>query len=322
LRPGVLVAILLPVAIAVLSYLPIIADFRATTAHAHFAPGGSEITAGGAQATAEMTYEALLGPCLTLIVFSFFLVAAGAIVHRSWAGEEKQTSWPISELVLIVALLGAPIIAVCMAVIEKSQYFPRYVSWAVAGFALLLGSVSGGRQSRSIVGLIIAALLSLLLLRNFATPLRKRLLQGEVLTSYTPADTLASYVKSGDPTGLHELLDNDLPDLPLLTPSVKDFVYIEYYSPVLRSRTHYVYASDLSYGRYYVDSFRSYFAAPFTEPLKTTDVTKLSRFLFYGSMKEDVPDLLGVLAAGGRTLSYKVSPDGSHFLLEVESPMS
>lgn len=312
-----ILALAIPVAIAALTYLPIVSDFRATVSHAHFAVGGSVITASGAEGSAESTYDALFGQCLMLVLVYFAVFVAALTVRRNTSSPVERSGVPTRDVVISAVLLGAPIIAVCLAVVEKSQYFPRYVSWTVAGVALLFGLAAGtiGRSNR--IGVAMAIILAAVLLRNFSTPFRKCLV-GQAVATYTPADKVVQFVPAGKPIALHDLLDGHLPDLPIVTPSLKDFVYLEYYSSALRDRTYYIYAERSNYGRYYIDGFRGSFQAPFTEPVSTGDVRRMfPAVLYYGAVNEDNPGLLALTQAGAQARSVRTSSDGTHVLMEL-----
>jgi hypothetical protein len=119
---------------------------------------------------------------------------------------------------------------------------------------------------------------------------------------------------------LHELLDKRFPDLPIVTPSLKDFIYIEYNSEQLRPRLEYVYPKNPDYGAYSVAGFREYYHAPYTEPLQINQVLQQhSHFLYYGTTDGHMPDFLRLLRQGAIVSSFKLSSDGTHFLADLQS---
>lgn len=316
IRLDVLAAVCLPVLIAAATYLPVAAAFRSSAAEIE--SFFTVIVPGNVEGSIEVVYQGLFGTCLTVLFVCLGLMCIRFVLDKL-ALEEQRGTTPIKDVLLAVALLLTPILGALVALLQRAHFYTRYVHWTVAGFAIILGFGAGVLRRHNYVGPVMAVILALVIARSFLTPLHKRL-EGEVQTTYGPEDTMVSYVKAGDAMALHELLDTRLPDLPIVTPSLKDFIYIEYNSQQLRSRLEYTYPNTPDYGAYSINGFREYYHTPLTEPLKISLLLQHhSHFLYYGTTDGRMPDFLRLLRRGAIVNAFKLSTDGTHFLADLQS---
>jgi hypothetical protein len=299
--------------------LPVAAAFHSSAARVE--SFFTVIVPNNVEGSIELVYQGLFGPCLTVLFVLLALVFIRFIFDQTALTEERLAVRK-DEVIVAAGLLLAPIIGAAVALVERGVFYARYVHWAVAGFAILLGFGAGILRSRNYLGVAMPVFLAFVLARDFLTPLHKRL-EGEVQTSYGPEDSIVSYVRAGDPMALHELLDEPLPDLPVITPSLKDFLYIEYNSEALRSGLHYAYPQAPDFGAYFIDGLRDYYHAPYTEPITDSELLQeYPQFLFYATVDGHTPDLLRLLRGGAAVTSFKLSGDGTHFIARISSPQN
>jgi hypothetical protein len=315
IRWSVVGAITVPIVIAGATYLPVIAGLRsaASQVESQF----TLVVPNNVEGITRTVYDGLYGPCVTVLAIVVAMLFIGSVLDRGGTKQEETLSR--DEAIIAIAFFLAPILGALLALAEKGHFYTRYMVWSVAGVSLMLGMKTGQRH-RNYFGIAVVLILMLSLARDFSTPVRKRL-HGDVPATYVPGEAIVSYVHAGDPLALHDLLDRPLPDLPIFTDSVKDFVYVEYYSPTLRPRMRYVFSGNTDYGDYYVDGVRDYLHVPFTAPLRFVDMHFTARhFLFYGTSDGRDTDLIRLVLYGAHVNAYSNSHDGTHFLADVEYP--
>jgi hypothetical protein len=315
LRVPMALAIILPVLMAGLVYLPVSAGFKSFGHQVEAFQ--TVIVPSNFEASIGVAYQSLFAPCVTVL-----FIAAALLVIRCFneptCFSEERAAIPAQDIILAAALLLMPIVAACVGLIERSLFYPRYVNCTVAGASIILGFGAGFLRRRNYAGIAIATALVLVTARNFATPLHKRL-SGYVLNPYSLGDALASYTPAGNPLALHDLLKDGSPDLPILTPSLRDFVYIEYNSQALQPRMHYMYSRLPNYGASWINGFRETYQTAFTAPISTDELVGTSpRWLYYGTLDGYTESLLEVVERRASVSWFKTSRDGTHFLAELE----
>lgn len=311
IRWATIAATVIPVAIAACTYLPVAAGFRKFAVEVQAEQG--LIGLDNIEGAVDLAYASLFGPSLAILAICFGAICLSRFDEHL---RLKRSALTRNDLVIAIGLLLAPIAACVLALFERSIFFPRYISWAVAGTSLLLAFGIGTFTRCNYAGIVITTILVLTAARGLSTPLHKRL-QGETWNPYA-LNTPALYVQAGNPLAVHELLARNLPDAPVLCTSLKEFVFIEYNSAALRSRIRYVYSRQPNYGAAYITSFRSYYTTPFTAPLTVAQAASEFHSMFlYGPMDTSTTDLLQLLQSGARIASYQTSSDGTHFLARL-----
>ncbi len=221
------VAILLPLAIACVSFIPLLrayAPLKTYGFNAYFPSTISRI---------PVFFEILLGYSLLLAIAAIGLFAFDAVFDHGSADpviEQPRLNNARADIILALAFLGMPFYGLIVAKVVKGPYVFRYFETAVIGFCLALAFGAGFRMRKRAAAIFtalviaMAAFLFVLLIDHRVKGV------GEEL--YEPSIKSFLSTDPHDPLKFYPLLHSSAyQSLPIAVPSIIQFLYLVHYWP-------------------------------------------------------------------------------------------
>lgn len=222
-RWRVWLAVVAPVLVAGVTYLPLLSAYRANLAGTGFA---YQFRAGFWQL--PYFYSTLLAPAILVLIAALLAVA-----HAS---DARQPANPANVLAMAFVLM--PIAAILFCMVVAGPFISRYFLAAIAGFSLLLAHLVHTRTGWA--RYVIPAVLIFTLLRNSATLVAHRW-HGQAETLMEPVVDIPVNTTVGQPLARYKpLLVETGSDLPIVVAKPMDFLYLVHYAPQLRARLYYI----------------------------------------------------------------------------------
>ncbi len=300
-----------PVVIAALTFLPLLASYKATAQSAGFSevfpPDLVQIPA---------FYQLLLGSGLVMLVLGLGLVMLERTFWRTAQPRHESTSANARmETVLALAFLCLPIFGLILARAVHGPFFGRYFMSALMGVGIALGYALGAKRwGRSSVVFalalaVVAGISSLQVARHRLHGWGERLTEPSVryVLGTDPDDSL-----SNQPL----IVAHGGGDLPIAAPSLLDFLYLVHYWPNGRARLYPISPSERDSPYMLNRAVREWCHVPFNRE-QTFDqfFSSHSDFLIYGLSRKP-PVLPGVIAKGGEVQALWYDTLG-HYLARV-----
>ena len=231
IRSTVWAALILPVCVAVLSYIPLLRAFRANL--------GADFTEIFPPTFAALPafYGNLVSPgiALVLLILALFSLERAGVRFQSGITWNTSRLLTRSELVVVIGFLALPALGVALAEIVKGPFFARYFTCAIIGVCIALG-VGVGSQERNRASLLIALFLTCLV-SKFAAGMVWNDYRGNPAVVIEPSTNIRLNTTPDDPIAVHPLLKlvTDKP-LPIVLVRVLDSLYLPHYVPALAPR--------------------------------------------------------------------------------------
>lgn len=307
------VAIVLPAAIAAISFVPLVRAYKVTLQNAGF---GAAFPATIWQIR-EFYWVTLQSAGLGLVLTGTALL----VLDRSFRPESnmREVKVPASEsraeIMLASAFLGMPVYGLLLAKLTNGPFLSRYFLSALLGLCILLAmGLAGGREKWGSLAFLV--LLTSSVAYSFTTLVIHRTQgQGEELNEPVALGPLNTDLN--DALAIHHLLRSTAgSSLPIVTPQVLDFLYlVHYWAPeVPRLYALSVTSEQLPYKLN--RAVREWCHVPFNRE-ETFDqfLPTHPDFFLYGN-RETLPLIPFLTRRGGEVRSIKTDPQ-NRFLAEI-----
>ncbi len=303
-------ALVVPVLLAALAYLPLLHAYRKTeggTVWLDFSP----LRLG----QIGTFYGFLLTPC---ILFVLLIVALLAIRQTSLRLSSRFVECEITEPVLLEMVLAAgflilPVVGLILALSLHSPFYDRYFVQAVAGFCILAGFGVGVGKRANWIPFVLAGAMAVWLATNVSSVLWHRSHgQTEALVEPSSGFSLNSSLKG--PLANYQMVVSAARKgerIVVLWPL--DFVYLVKYAPELRSQLYYIGWSDDDVFYRVLDGLHPYVPFQFHTVKPNEFYASRDTFMFFGVASD--PGQLHVLA--GDVIIKSLQFSNGRFLTEV-----
>ncbi len=249
IQPATWIALLAPVAVAVIAFIPLLRSYRTTMGGVGMGWHNISTVSLG---RIPIFYSDLLSPCILIVLCALLFLCVERLSRPADLSEPaNETKITVSTALLIGAFSAMPIYGNILARLLKGPFFARYFMTAVAGVCLII-ALSMARKRWSRASAVLSLLVGCTLVTDTCLVVWHRLTH-HAETLVEPSTGWMIDTEIGDRLATRRwMIAQTGTSLPIVIASQMDFLYLVHYWPEAKPRLYTVSTStrELAYRLY------------------------------------------------------------------------